>query len=202
MLVIGITGGVGSGKSHVLNYLEKHCNCRVVLADNIANKVKEPGQKCYAQVVNLLGNDILNEDKTIHKNKMAEKIFSDVSLLEKINKIIHPAVQEYILEEIEKERKNRKTDVFFLEAALLIESGYLQYLNELWYIYCSKNERIERLKKSRQYSDDKIQQIMKCQLSEKDYMKYADVILDNSYPFEITKQSIQTECKRLKIWKE
>lgn len=202
MLVIGITGGVGSGKSHVLKYLQEHCNCKIVLADDVANKVKEPGQQCYKQVIDFLGKDILNEDKTINKNKMAERIFSNDAVLEKINQMIHPAVKEYILNEIAYERQNNKTDVFFLEAALLIEAGYLQYLDELWYIYCSKNARIERLKKFRQYSEQKINQIMNSQLSEEEYKKFSDVVLDNSYDFELTMKSIKTECIRLKIWKE
>ena len=201
MLVIGITGGVGSGKSRVLEYLQKHCNCRIVLADDVGNKVKEPGQKCYEKLVELLGTGILNEDKSINRGKMAEIIFSDEEILSKVNRIIHPAVEEYILNEMEHERRNQKTDVFFLEAALLIETGYLQYLDELWYIYCNKEARISRLKMSRQYSEEKIEQIMNSQLSEEEFRRYADVILDNSYEFDATKTAIQEECERLNIWK-
>lgn len=202
MLVIGITGGVGSGKSRVMEYLKEHCNCRIVLADDVGNKVKEPGQKCYHQIVSLLGEDILNEDGTIHKNRMAEKIFTNNDILAKVNQIIHPAVEAYILNEIENEKNKQEIKVFFLEAALLIEAGYLQYLDELWYIYSNKNVRINRLKISREYSDEKIEQIMAGQLSEEEYKKYADVILDNSYDFEITIEAIQKECRRLDIWKE
>lgn len=202
MLVIGITGGVGCGKSRIMEYLKEHCNCRIIMADDVGNKVKEPGQKCYLQIISLLGDSILNEDKTIHKNRMAEIIFSDPSMLEKVNQIIHPAVEEYILKQIEEEKKKKEIKVFFLEAALLIEAGYLQYLDELWYIYSEKNIRINRLKMSRQYSDEKIAGIMAGQLSEEEYKKYADVCLDNSYEFEETIFAIQKECKRLNIWEE
>ena len=123
MLVIGITGGVGAGKSSILKALEEHCNCKIVLADDVGNKVKEPGQKCYLQVVELLGKDILNDDLTINRMKMAAKIFADAKMLEQVNEIIHPAVEEYILQEIENERKKQEIDVFFLEAALLIEAA-------------------------------------------------------------------------------
>ena len=102
MLVIGITGGVGAGKSRVLKALEEHCNCKIILADDVGNKVKEPGQRCYLQIIDLLGEDILKEDATIDKVKMAAKIFSDSELLEQVNKMIHPAVEEYILNEIQK----------------------------------------------------------------------------------------------------
>jgi len=201
MLVIGITGGVGAGKSSILKALEEHCNCKIVLADDVGNKVKEPGQKCYLQVVELLGKDILNDDLTINRMKMATKIFADAKILEQVNEIIHPAVEEYILQEIENERKKQEIDVFFLEAALLIEAGYTRYLDALWYIFSEKSVRIERLKASRGYSDEKIRQIMEQQMSDEEFRKYADVTLDNSNEFEKTFLQIQTECMRLGIWK-
>lgn len=201
MLVIGITGGVGAGKSSILKALEEHCNCKIVLADDVGNKVKEPGQKCYLQVVELLGKDILNDDLTINRMKMATKIFADAKMLEQVNEIIHPAVEEYILQEIENERKKQEIDVFFLEAALLIEAGYTRYLDALWYIFSEKSVRIERLKASRGYSDEKIRQIMEQQMSDEEFRKYADVTLDNSNEFEKTFLQIQTECVRLGIWK-
>lgn len=201
MLVIGITGGVGAGKSRVLEALQTNCNCRIVQADEVGNKVKEPGQKCYEQIVELLGRDILDENTVINRGKMAEKIFSDRKLLEKVNEIIHPAVKEYILKEIKEEKKKGKIDVFFLEAALLIETGYVPFLDELWYIYSDRNVREERLRKSRGYTKEKIRQIMSKQLTEEEFEKYADVKLDNSYEFEHTLKQIKKECDRLHILK-
>ena len=81
MKTIGITGGVGAGKSLVLDYIKKHYRAKVYLADEIANTLKLPGNLCYQDIVSLLGEDVLCEDKTIDKNKMAEKIFSQKDLL-------------------------------------------------------------------------------------------------------------------------
>lgn len=201
MLVIGITGGVGAGKSSVLKTLEEHCNCKIVLADEVGNKVKEPGQKCYEQIIGLLGKDILDEDLKINKIKMAAKIFADANILEQVNKIIHPAVEEYILNDISMEKNKQEIDVFFLEAALLIEAGYLPHLDELWYIFSEKNVRIKRLKESRNYSDEKIQQIMASQLTDEEFKQYADVVLDNSHDFEQTFAQIKKQCVRLSLWK-
>ena len=201
MLVIGITGGVGAGKSSVLQALREHCSCKIVLADDVGNKVKEPGQECYEKIVELLGTEILKEDLTIDKLKMAEKIFADSNVLEAVNAIIHPAVEEYILNEMQAEREKQEIDVFFLEAALLIEAGYIPYLDELWYIFSEKDVRINRLKESRGYSDEKIEQIMDSQLSDAEFRKYANVVFDNSHDFQDTFEQIKRECLRLNIWK-
>ena len=202
MLVIGITGGVGAGKSMCLQTLKEHCNCKILLADDVGNMVKEPGQKCYTQIVDLLGDDILQDNKCIDKIKMAERIFADHHLLHQVNEIIHPAVEEYILNDIAKEREKARIDVFFLEAALLIEAGYVPYLDELWYIYTEKSVRIKRLKESRFYSDEKIEQIMNKQLSDEEFRMHADFVLDNSHNFETTFAQIENKCKDLGLWKD
>ena len=202
MLVIGITGGVGAGKSMCLQTLKEHCNCKIVLADDVGNMVKEPGQKCYSQIVDLLGEDILQDNLSIDKIKMAQRIFADNHLLHRVNEIIHPAVEEYILNDIAKEREKGQIEVFFLEAALLIEAGYVPYLDELWYIYTEKSVRIKRLKESRSYSDEKIEQIMNKQLSDEEFRKYADFVLDNSHDFENTFAQIKDKCECMELWRD
>lgn len=184
MKVIGITGGIGAGKTAVLSYISKNCNCRIILADEAAHMVKEPGQRCYDGLVALLGRDILNEDGTIDKGKMAEKIFASPSLLKKVNDIIHPAVKELILNAIEEERISQRHDFLFIEAALLIEGGYLEVVDELWYIYAKEEVRRKRLKEARGYSDEKINSILEKQLKEEEFRRYCKVVIDNSGTLE------------------
>ena len=191
MHVIGITGGVGAGKTKILTYLSEHYSCRIILADEVANQLKEPGQKCYEEIVTLLGTQILKPDGTIDRLKMAERIFSDRELLQHVNEIIHPAVKEYILQAIEEERRRDKIDFLFLEAALLIEEGYESIVDELWYIYADEAVRAERLKANRQYSDEKIQKILRSQLSDAEYRAHCSTVIDNGVALEETYRQIE-----------
>lgn len=190
MIVIGITGGVGAGKSEILAYIKEHYNCQVILADEVAHQVEEPGRKCYGELVALLGENILNPDGTIQKAKMAEKIFADKSVLVKVNEIVHPAVKEFIIQEIEKQKEEGKLDFLFIEAALLIEDGYEQIVDELWYIYTKTEVRRERLKASRAYSDEKIDQILQKQLSDEVFRQHCRVVIDNS-------DRLEDACKQI-----
>lgn len=180
MKVIGITGGVGAGKSALLSYIAEKYHCRILLADEIAHKVKEPGQACYEELVRLLSPEILNEDGTIHKGKMAARIFESEDLLREVNSLIHPAVKKMILDEIAAAHAEEKIDFLFVEAALLIEDGYLDIVDEMWYIYAREEIRRGRLKESRNYSDEKIDAIMNSQLREEEFRKYCSVVIDNS----------------------
>lgn len=180
MKTIGITGGVGAGKSLVLNYLQNHYNARVYLADDIANDLKLPGQSCYDKIIELLGRNIIDSEGLIDKNKMAEMIFSHKELLDEVNRIIHPAVKEYVLSQIELERKKGEIDYFILEAALLIEEGYDRILDELWYIHADTSVRSWRLKETRNYTRDKIDHIMASQLSETEFRKHCKVVINNN----------------------
>ena len=190
MILIGITGGVGCGKSEVLRYLKETYNARVLLADDVANQLKEPGMPCYQPVIECLGRQILDENGLIDKGKMAKAIFSEDGRLEAINAIIHPAVRTYIEQAINKEREEQKIDFFFLEAALLIEEHYDEMMDDMWYVYADEQIRRERLKVSRGYSDEKTDSIMSKQLSEQEFREKCNFVLDNSGSFEDTKKQI------------
>ncbi len=180
MKVIGVTGGVGAGKSTVLNYIESVCKCRVIFSDNVANDIKLKGMPCYEPIVELLSEEVLGDDGEIDKAKMAKMIFSDKGLLSKVNDILHPAVNRFIHEQIELERNKNELDFLFIEAALLIENGYREVVDEMWYIYADEEVRRQRLKASRGYTDEKISDILKGQLSDEEFRKHADFVIDNS----------------------
>ena len=185
MKIIGITGGVGSGKSRVLSYLEENHHAVICQADQVAWELQELGKQCYGKIVEQFGTSILNEDKTINRGQLGQIVFGSEEKLRILNAIMHPAVKEEIQIRIRKEKENG-TKLFVLEAALLIEEHYDEICDELWYIYTSEPIRRQRLKESRQYSDEKINAIMASQLSEEMFRKGCHRIIDNSGDFSMT----------------
>lgn len=180
MKVIGITGGVGSGKSALLNAISTEYNCKILFADDIANFLKEPGQCCYIPLIKLLGEQVLDEAGFFDPKKLSNSIFQNRDLLAKVNEIVHPAVKEYIIKCIGEEREKKQVDFVFVEAALFIEAGYRDMVDSLWYIYADREVRIQRLVQGRGYTLSKIHSIMNKQLQEEAFRAACDVVIDNS----------------------
>lgn len=180
MRLIGITGGVGAGKSEVLRFIRQHYYCKIYLADEVAHKLQEPGEACYEKLTALLGEGVLSPDGSIDRGKMAARIFLDKDVLLKVNAIVHPAVREYLEAAVKEAAEDGETELFFIEAALLIENGYHDFVDEMWYIHAGDEIRRERLRISRGYDDNRISRIMESQLSEDEFRGSSDFILDNS----------------------
>ncbi len=195
MKIIGVTGGVGCGKSEIIRYMMNKYNCYVIFADDVAKKLQRSGNKCYDKIVQLLGKDVVDSLGEIQSDKMAEKIFKDGTLLEKVNGIIHPAVKDYIMEKIDQYRKTEEVDFFIIEAALLIECGYGKIVDEMWYVFTEDAIRRERLKRSRGYSDEKISSIFSKQLSTEQFMENCTVIIDNNHSLEMTQKQIDNKLE-------
>lgn len=178
MRIIGVTGGVGSGKSAVLNYIEEHFDSRIVKADEVGHMLMMPGRECYEPVIELFGEWVVKEDGSLNRSMIGDIVFDSPAMLKKLDDIIHPAVKKYILREIEKSKKE-DTKFFFIEAAILLEEKYDEICDEVWYIYCEKEVRIERLRRARGYSDEKIRKLMANQLSDDEFEARCDFQLYN-----------------------
>lgn len=200
--VIGITGGVGAGKSEVLTYLSKHCNCRIIMADKVAHQLEEPGERCYEPLKALLGSAVLTPAGTIDRRKMAERIFQDDEILQKVNGIVHPAVKEYLLEQIAYEKRAGQIDYLFIEAALLIEDGYSNIVDELWYIHADVSVRRQRLNQARGYADEKIDSILRGQLPEEAFYEHCRVVIENNGTFADVYQQIEKELGEYQCQKQ
>ena len=199
MKFIGITGGVGAGKSTVLDYLAKKDGVRVMLADEIAHQLMEPGTRCYEEIKkSFSGEDIFSEDGHFDRQKLAKVNFADEEKRTRMNGIVHPAVKVFVLDEAKKERKKGELQFLILEAALLIEEHYDEICDELWYIYTKEEIRRNRLMESRGYSEGKVQQIFESQLSETEYRSHCREVIDNNGDTEVTYRQIDEIIERVR----
>lgn len=191
MRVIGITGGVGSGKSSVLKLLKERFNAYILIADDIAKETMCRGNAGYEQVVEMFSEDILDKDKNIDRTKLATIVFHNENKRIVLNSIIHPLVKKIVLNKINELKIAGTYDYVFVEAALLIEDHYDVICDELWYIYVPADIRRQRLKDSRGYSDEKIDSVFKSQLNEEAYKKACINVIDNSKDIEDTMSQIE-----------
>ena len=183
MYTIGITGGIGAGKSEVLAYLEKRWGAFVLRLDDVSRDLLVPGTEEYRKTVELFGEEILFPDGQPDRKKIAGLIFNDEPLRAGLDAIIHPGVRRETMRIME-ERKKLGTKLFVMEAALLIEDHYDAICNELWYIYAGITTRYSRLVSSRHYSPERIRDTMARQLSEREFREHTDFTVDNDGSFD------------------
>ena len=191
MKVIGITGGIGSGKSMVLEYL-KTLDIYVIEADKTAKELMKPGTECYAGIIDTFGREVVGENGYLDSAKLGSIVFGDERELEKLNSIVHPAVKTYIKEDIDRARAKGEK-IYALEAALLIEDGYREICDELWYIYAEREVRRKRLINGRGMTMEKIDEVMNSQSSDDYYRENTDRVIDNSGDFQNTAIQVN-EC--------
>lgn len=189
MKVIGITGGVGSGKSQVLQYLEKAYQAKVCQLDEVAKELQKSGQPCFQKIVDTFGGQIVGEDGELDRPALSSIVFQDAEKLEVLNGIVHPLVKQEVKHRIAEEEQ-KGTPLFVIEAALLPEAGYEDICPEMWYIYTKESVRRERLKASRGYSDERITRMIAAQSSEETFRNVCAQVIDNSGAFEDTEKQI------------
>lgn len=177
--VLGITGGVGAGKSTVLAYLEQKYHAHLIVCDEAAKQLQQPLGACYGPMLELFGPGVLRPDGQFDRGKVAALIFAQKELRERLNQIVHPAVKQYVREEIRRLAKKESPPLIVIEAALLLEEHYEQICDEIWYVYAPETVRRRRLQESRGYSEEKIVQVMRSQLSEEAFRKRCQFVVDN-----------------------
>ena len=183
-MIIGVMGGVGSGKSTVLNYLENNYEANIIEADKVAKEVMLPGNDVYNEIVKTFPEVIA--DNKIDSKKLAEIVFNDKEQLEKLNSITHPGAVKEIVSRI----KSSKNRIIVVESAILLGSGVEQYCDELWFVFCNRDTRIKRLMQTRGYSKEKCISVIESQPADEEYNKEADEFIDNSYSEENTREQI------------
>lgn len=189
MKIIGITGGVGAGKTQILEYLNNKYGATICQADQVGKKLQKKGIPCFEAIVEHFGTDILDEKGELDRERLAEIVFSKKEELSVLNGIIHPAVKEEIRRKIAKEER-KNTNLFIVEAALLIEDNYEEICDELWYVYVEDEIRKKRLIYARGYDARKVDDIIAAQLPKDVFLKHCDRVIDNNGVFEETKMQL------------
>ncbi len=183
MKVLGITGGIGAGKSSVLAYLEHKYGARVLQSDLVAHELQKPGQECHRQIASVFGNAVLREDRTIDREKLGKIVYASPEKLQQLNQIVHPAVKNRIIAAIEEERAAGKAPFVVVEAALLLEDHYDRICDEIWCVTADETERRRRLAADRGYSPEKIDAVLKNQKNDAQYRAACKFVIDNSGDF-------------------
>ncbi|HIY02437.1 MAG TPA: dephospho-CoA kinase [Candidatus Blautia faecipullorum] len=196
MKVIGLTGGVGAGKSTVLSYLKNVCSAWIIEADQVGHLVMEPGERCYDGMIALFGKQIIKRDKTIDRGMVSDVVFGNEKMRRKLNSLLHPAIKEYILEKLEKERGAGR-ELAVVEAALLLEDHYDVFCDKVWYVCTDREIRIRRLMESRGYTKEKAENIMNRQAADEFFRRHADYIIENNGDLEKTYRQIEEGIRGL-----
>ena len=181
-MIIGITGGIGSGKSTVTQILSEY-GAKVISADKIAREVVMPGMEAYNQIVRTFGEGILDEDGNINRKKLGDIVFSDTDLLKKLNEFTHGAVAERIGRELDILR-SKGIDFIAIEAVVPIQHGFLDLVDTAWAVIADEQIRKMRIMARNKYTEQEAMQRIKAQMSDQMYISLADKIIYNNGTIE------------------
>jgi len=195
MKVIGITGGIGSGKSLVTKLLKDKYGAYICDTDRIAKEQMEVGGESYQGVVDYFGRAILAQDESIDRSKLAKIIFEDKEKRLKLNELTHSNVLRAVREEIITYRLMGTIPYLVIETALMIESGYDYICDEVWYVYTPEAERRKRLKKERGYSDEKINAIFESQSKVEQFRGKFPIVIENIGGIAILEEQVELQLQ-------
>ncbi|MPZ98450.1 MAG: dephospho-CoA kinase [Dehalococcoidia bacterium] len=195
MRVIGLTGGIASGKSTAAQYLAES-GAHVIDADRLGHRVYEPGTPGFQKVVNAFGHDIVAKDGTIDRRILGGKVFGAPEQMERLNEIAWPEIKKLAAQEI-KDAKQRGDDVIVLEAAVLLEAGWEDLVDEVWVVTTKVATAVERLRTRNGLSEDAAMARISSQMSNKERSDRADVKIENSGSVDDLQRRVQRHWKQL-----
>ena len=179
MTVIGLTGGIASGKSTLSSYARKK-GAHVIDADLLGHRAYEPGTACFDAVVDEFGQDVVGDDGSIDRRALGAKVFAEGSSLKRLTDIVWPAIKEMAQTEIENVNRREPNRTIVLEAAVLLEAGWQDFVDEVWVAVVDVETAISRTMKRDGVDRAAVQSRIDAQLSNEARIAAADVIFDNS----------------------
>jgi dephospho-CoA kinase len=194
-LIIGLTGGIVSGKSTVARMF-KDLGAKIVDADKLGHKVILPQGAAWKRIIKIFGKDILQKDQTINREKLGKIVFANQNLLKKLNKITHPEIIKLIKKEISLAKDDSKEEkkILIIDAALIYETKIDRLMDKIIVVYLDEEEQLKRLIKRNNLSEKEALQKIKSQIPLKEKIEIADYVIDNSNSLDKTREQVK------KIW--
>jgi len=187
--VIGLTGGIGSGKSTVSQYL-KELGAVIIDADKVGHEAFQPGTEAWREVVATFGRDIVTPNGEIDRKKLGAIVFDSPPALMQLNRIMHPKMRDMMKARIDEYRR-QGVAVVVLEAAILIEANWAPLVDEVWVTIARESAVLERLKKQRGLAEEQTLSRIRSQLSNGERLKHADVVISNEGNLEEVKARVK-----------
>jgi len=195
MITIGLTGGICSGKSNVREVL-KRFGADVLDADLIGHSVYAPGTIGFDRVVAAFGPDVVSSDGSIDRRTLGAKVFQNAHEMAKLTGIVWPLIAEHARKGLE-ELRSKHVKMVVLEAAVLIEAGWKELVDEVWVTVVPVEVAIERMAKRNKFTREEAQLRLDRQMTNEDRIKHAHVVIDTNGTFEQTEEKLNEEWKKL-----
>ncbi|MBA3063644.1 MAG: dephospho-CoA kinase [Atribacteria sp.] len=196
-MIVGLTGGIVGGKSTVASMF-KDLGAKIIDADKLGHSVILPHRPAWKKIVNLFGKDILRNNLTIDREKLGKTVFTNQTLLKKLNEITHPEIIKMIKKEIDlvKNTTHNQGKILIIDAALIYEAKIDRLMDKIIVVYINEDEQVKRLTERNNLSKEEALQRIKSQIPMKEKVKMADYVIDNSSSLNKTKKQVE------KIWEE
>ena len=192
--IIGITGGIASGKSTVTNYLRQK-GYQVIDADQVVHELQESGGRLYQALLSAFGPAILQEDGRLNRPKLGAMIFGNPELLAKSSQIQNQIIREELADR--RDLLAETEDNFFMDLPLLFELQYEDWFDQIWLVDVTEETQLSRLMTRNAFSQEEAEKRIAAQLSLQEKRNRADVLIDNNGPLELTQEQLRDTLQKL-----
>ncbi len=192
--IIGITGGIASGKSTVTEFLRQQ-GYQVIDADQVVHELQEPGGRLYQALLSAFGPAILQEDGRLNRPKLGAMIFGNPQLLAQSSQIQNQIIREELAHRCDLLAETE--DIFFMDLPLLFELGYESWFDQIWLVDVTEETQLSRLMTRNALSQEEAEKRIAAQLSLQEKRNRADVLIDNNGPLELTQEQLRDTLQKL-----